>query len=211
MLLRPKAAADKKGCHLSRGTIADVAIVGGGIIGCLNAYELSKAGHSVTVVEADALASEASGTSGGWQTPYAYTVDPAMLALAPRTLQLHRELAQVLPEETGIDHGFEETPYLRCALTEERAEELRKWQSDRAREGVDTSWIQPQDMPQVSTWVTADTAAALLSNVEPTLDSYRLTLSAIQAAEKYGAEYTAGQVVGLLSSDVNGRSPRGGY
>ena len=123
---------------------ADVLIVGGGVIGCLTAYRLAKAGQKVTVVEADAIASGASGTSGGWLTPYSHTNDPAMLALSSASLALHRELADALPEETGIDHGFEDTPYLRCAITPDGAAELRAWQSARAAEGTPMEWISPE-------------------------------------------------------------------
>ena len=120
-----------------------------------------------------------------------------MLALSPKTLELHRELSNILPEETGIDHGFEETPYLRCALTEDGAAELMSWQADRANEGTAMRWVSPEDARQINPWLTADTEGALLSENEPTLDSYRLTLSAVQAAEKYGASVVSGRVTGL--------------
>ena len=64
----------------------EVVIVGGGIIGCLTAYFLSVRGVRPVVVEADAIASGASGTSGGWLTPYSHDCDPAMIALSPLVL-----------------------------------------------------------------------------------------------------------------------------
>ncbi len=186
--------------------MADVLIVGGGVIGCLTAYYLAKAGRRATIVEADAVGSGASGTSGGWLTPYSHTVDPAMLVLSPKSLQLHRELSETLPEETGIDHGFEETTYLRCALTEEGIDELRSWQADRAAEGTIMEWISPSDAKQINPWITAEITGALLSDSEPTLDSYRLTLSAMQASEKYGADIVSGRVVGISRGKPNDRA-----
>ncbi|NQW17222.1 MAG: FAD-binding oxidoreductase [Chloroflexi bacterium] len=183
---------------------SDVLIVGGGVIGCLTAYYLAKGGVSVTLVEADGIASGASGTSGGWLTPYSNTSDPAMLALSPSSLALHRELASALPEETGIDHGFAEIPYLRCALTEAGEAELRDWQSERASEGTVMDWISPEDVQQITPWVTAGIVGALRSDNEPTLDSYRLTVSAMQAAEKYGARVVSGRVTGLTRGDLDG-------
>ena len=44
----------------------DIAIVGGGIIGAACAYELSRAGASVTLIERDELAAGASGRNQGW-------------------------------------------------------------------------------------------------------------------------------------------------
>ncbi|MDP6665862.1 MAG: FAD-binding oxidoreductase [Dehalococcoidia bacterium] len=188
-----------------RDRTADVVIVGGGVIGCLTAYYLSRAGQKVTVVEADGVASGASGTSGGWLTPYSHANDPAMLALSPKSLALHRDLAAVLMEETGVDHGFEETPYLRCALTEDGVVELRAWQADRAAEGTRMEWITQDDARQINPWLTAEIVGALVSNDEPTLDSYRLTLSALQAAEKHGANIVSGRVIDLPVGERDGR------
>ena len=191
---------------MTNNLMADVLIVGGGVIGCLTAYQLSKSGLKVTVVEADAIASGASGTSGGWLTPYSNTLDPAMLALSPMSLALHRELATTLQEETGIDHGLEEIPFLRCALTEDGAKELRSWQADRATEGTVMEWVSPEEARRMNPWVTSKITGALLSTSEPTLDSYRLTLSALQAAEKYGASVVSGSVVGLSGETREGQA-----
>jgi glycine oxidase len=185
--------------------LADVLIVGAGVIGCLTAYRLAKSGIKVTVVETDGVASGASGTSGGWLTPYSHKNDPSMLELSPKTLELHRELANALPEETGIDHGFEETPYMRCALTGDGASELRIWQADRVTEGVDMEWLSPSDARDMNPWLSAEIVGALLSRNEPTLDSYRLTLSALQAAEKHGATTVSGRVTGLATDGVQDR------
>ena len=186
------------------GKSTDVLIVGGGVIGCLTAYALAKDGVSVTLIEADAIASGASGKSGGWLTPYSHTNDAAMLALSPASLDFHRELASVLPEETGIDHGYADMPFLRCALTEAGAKELREWQVQRASEGVNMEWISAEDVLQITPWVTADIVGALRSDNEPTLDSYRLTASAMQAAEKHGAKVVSGRVMGLAHGESDG-------
>ena len=186
------------------GKSTDVLIVGGGVIGCLTAYALAKDGVSVTLIEADAIASGASGKSGGWLTPYSHTNDTAMLALSPASLDFHRELASVLPEETGIDHGYADMPFLRCALTEAGAKELREWQVQRASEGVNMEWISAEDVLQITPWVTADIVGALRSDNEPTLDSYRLTASAMQAAEKHGAKVVSGRVMGLAHGESDG-------
>ena len=187
-------------------SLSDVLIVGGGVIGCLTAYYLSKADLKVTLIEADQVACGASGKSGGWLTPYSHANDPAMLALSPKSLDLHRTLSKVLPEETGVDYGFEETPFLRCAITEEGVSELQSWQVERAAEGNVMEWISPSDIRQVNSWVTDRVLGGLLSNDEPTLDSYKFTHSSMQAAEKYGANIVSGRVTGLVCGKRQGHS-----
>jgi glycine oxidase len=179
---------------------ADVLIVGGGIIGCLTSYYLSQRGLSAIVIEADGIASGASGTSAGWLTAYSHKNDPAMLALSPATLRLHAELAETLPALTGIDHGYQPDPYLRCAVTEDGIAELLAFQSQRASESVAMEWLSGEEARAMSPWITANIIGALRSDNEPTVDSYRLTMSALQAAEMGGARMIFGRVVGLISS-----------
>ena len=179
---------------------ADVLIVGGGIIGCLTSYYLSQRGLSAIVIEADGIASGASGTSAGWLTPYSHKNDRAMLALSPTTLRLHAELAETLPALTGIDHGYQPAPYLRCAVTEDGVAELLAFQSQRASESVAMEWLSGEEARAMSPWITANIIGALKSDNEPTVDSYRLTMSAFQAAEMGGARMIFGRVVGLISS-----------
>ena len=96
-----------------------VVIVGGGVIGCMTAYYLTQAGVSdVVIIEREGVASGASGYSAGMLTPYSGSNDPGLLALSGASLKLHAELAEDLPRITGIDHGYDMVPYLRCAFAE---------------------------------------------------------------------------------------------
>jgi len=128
-----------------------------------------------------------------------------MLALSPATLRLHAELAETLPGITGIDHGYQPDPYLRCTVTEGGIAELRAFQSQRASEGVHMEWLSGEEARAMSPWITANIIGALRSDNEPTVDSYRLTMSALQAAEKGGARMMSGRVVGLLTSSAGVR------
>jgi len=106
---------------------ADVVIVGGGIIGCLTAYYLTLLGVQPVIVEADGIASGASGASAGWLTPYSASIDPRVLALSTASLRLHRKLTEELPAQTGIDHRFQSITYVRCAFIEDGVEKLKEW------------------------------------------------------------------------------------
>jgi glycine/D-amino acid oxidase-like deaminating enzyme len=159
-----------------------------------------------TVIEADGIASGASGTSAGWLTPYSHECDAAMLALSPATLRLHAGLAETLPAVTGIDHGYRPGAYLRCAVSDTGVTELREFQAQRASEGVDMEWLSGEETRAMSPWITAEVIAGLRSDNEPTVDSYRLTMSALQAAEMNGARVISGRVIGLLSSSEGAAS-----
>lgn len=88
-------------------TFSDFVIVGGGGIGCATAYHLAKAGRSVTVLEAEAIGSGASGGLG----KRAIRANSRDL----REMHLIREaydLWPVLDEELGGPTGFQRTGYV---------------------------------------------------------------------------------------------------
>ena len=179
----------------------DVVIVGGGVIGCATALYLSRRGVSATVVEMNGVASGASGKAAGILTPYSGSCDPGLLALSPATLDLHAELAVSLPEITRIDHGYDERPHLRIAIDDEDVAVLADWQSKRREEGFDARWLEPAEAKSLTDWLTADIAAAIECEFEPTVDSNAFTTSLWAAAEKGGARLVYGRVTGLLAED----------
>jgi len=75
---------------MSPGHPVDVAIVGGGIVGAAAALELARGGATVTLFEATAIGSGASGrNSGAVQHPF----DPVLASLHRATLGAYRRLA----------------------------------------------------------------------------------------------------------------------
>ncbi len=190
------------------GKSSDAVIIGGGVIGCLTAYYLTRRGASVTVVEMAGVASGASGKAAGILTPYSGSCDAGLLALSPATLELHARLARELPEATGVDHGYDESPQLRVAVTEQQAENLRAWQAARRSEGFDPRWLEPSEARLISPWLTCEMIGALESTFEPTVDSFLFTMSAWSAAEASGARLVSGRAAGLLT-DGGGRRAMG--
>ena len=71
----------------------DVAVIGGGIVGCAAAAFLAEAGARVTLFERDAIAAAASGRNQGvLQDP----LDPVLTPLYEESLRLHAETAPEL-------------------------------------------------------------------------------------------------------------------
>jgi glycine/D-amino acid oxidase-like deaminating enzyme len=75
--------------------IADVAVVGGGIVGCATAAFLAAAGARVTLYERAEVGAGASGRNSGIvQHPF----DPVLVGLYRRSLGLYRDLEAELPD-----------------------------------------------------------------------------------------------------------------
>ena len=175
-----------------------VVVVGGGIIGCMTAYYLTRAGfRDVVVVERDYVASGASGYSAGILTPYSGSNDAGLLALSAASLELHAELSEDLPEVTGIDHGYDLKPYLRCGFGEVGLDAARQFLEDRRAEGLDGDWLSGDEARGVCDWLSDEVVGACMTSIEPTVDSRLLTRSALGAAELAGASVQTSEVVGL--------------
>ncbi len=175
-----------------------VVIVGGGVIGCMTAYYLTRAGISdVVVIEREGVASGASGYSAGMLTPYSGSNDPGLLALSAGSLKLHAELAEELPDITGIDHGYDLLPYLRCTFAESGCNDARKFLDDRIADGLPAEWLSGSEARKMCDWLSDDVQGACLTSIEPSVDSRLLTQSALRAAEIGGARLVEGEVVGL--------------
>src|SRR5437879_7609530 len=89
----------------------DVIVVGGGIVGASCAFELSRAGAQVTLIERDELAAGASGRNQGWLTEPS---DPVNLPLYEPSLERYLEAADRAPTRAWIDR--DSVGYLLVAL-----------------------------------------------------------------------------------------------
>ena len=99
--------------------MADILIVGGGVIGCAIAYELAKAGLAVTLVERGTPGCEASSAGAGMLAPQAESSAASpRLGLGLASKALYADLALELRERTGLDIEYETGGNLHCFLDE---------------------------------------------------------------------------------------------
>ena len=117
-------------------------------------------------------------------------------------MKLHAELAEELPIETGIDHGYDLKPYLRCAFGEVGHADARQFLKDRESEGLDAEWLSGDEARSVCDWLTPEVEGACFTEIEPTVDSRLLTCSLLEAAEAKGAQVAIGEANGLSDAGV---------
>ncbi len=127
-------------------TSADVAVVGGGVIGLALARELSSRGADVVVVERGRTGEEASSAAAGLLSAQSDAESPSpFFELARRSRDLYPDWSSALREETGIDVGWRRTGVLRCGTLESL--ERFAWQLDA---GLPLERLQPPEIARLS-------------------------------------------------------------
>ncbi|MEQ8767437.1 MAG: FAD-dependent oxidoreductase [Planctomycetota bacterium] len=91
---------------MSENLSTDVLIVGAGAVGSALAFELSRHGHACVLAERGRPGRESSWAAAGVLFPAHGHPEPAFRDLLRRGYELHRETADLLLEETGIDVGL---------------------------------------------------------------------------------------------------------
>ncbi|WP_224749610.1 glycine oxidase ThiO [Polycladospora coralii] len=104
----------------------DVAIVGGGVMGCAIAYQLTKAGKKVVVVERNTMGSEASRAAAGILGAQAEIDEEGPLrAFALESRALFPAFVEELKTYTGIDVQLNQKGVIKPARSQEEAVKLK--------------------------------------------------------------------------------------
>lgn len=133
---------------------ADVAIIGGGVIGTATAFWLRHLapGLRVVILDAERLAHGASGRNAGFlllgtHGDYASAVDAYGRDVARRTWQFTQEnLSAITDELDATAIGLERTGSVLAAGSTDEAERLQRAQVLLAEDGVEAEWVGGSDV-----------------------------------------------------------------
>jgi len=167
-------------------------VVGAGVLGCAAAYWLGKDGLKVSVIEKEGIAAGASGmTAATFPTLAARDSNPDTVQTAnyaDAAFALFYEVSSQLSEESGIDVGFCDDPWLWLALTGAEADLLMS-----SSEGV---WLDGNEAREFEPLLAEDVVGARKGWLLQVL-GYPFCLALISVAEKHGVTIRAGEVVSL--------------
>ena len=166
----------------------DVAIIGGGVVGCSIAYQLGKRGIRSTVFERDRLASSASGATAGIVGPIWYvdhTIEP-YFEMAMRSLDMFPKLTEEL-KVAGVDPEYRDSGVMKVALTDELHDVLKEnliWQGEL---GIGVHWIDRDELREREPHITPEAQGAVLSPQEGSIRGEPYVNSLAHAASSLGA------------------------
>ena len=158
----------------------DVAIIGGGIVGCSAAYYLARAGVSVAVFEKGRIAGEQSGRNWGWVRQQGRS--PVELPLMIQSLRLW----QSLPAELGEDVGLRQGGSLYLAEDSAQLETLSEWLPVAREHGLDTRLLVDRELDRVLT-TGAQWTGALYTASDSRAEPGRATPAIARGARRAGA------------------------
>ena len=180
----------------------DVAVIGGGVMGCAITWQLARRGVSCALVERATFGAGASGATAGVVGPL-WHLDPddeAMFRLGLRSLELFPQWAAELTD-AGVNPEFQQNGVMKLALDDADLEELRSYYRWQSRLGLDVQWLEPGDILQREPAANPQALAAILSPTEGCVRGQRFCDSLAHAAGRLGARlYERTEVTGLRHS-----------
>jgi glycine oxidase len=154
----------------------------------------------VLVLEQDSIACGASGVAAAMLESVGHgaqlVLDDPLAELVRASFALHQELAQVLPEESGINTGYRQNPVVYPVFTPDEAAHLKPQALDLHQHSATVQWAEGETLWDVEPRLSRKVLGALVTSQAQVL-AYRYVLALATAAERRGMEMRHGEVVGL--------------
>ncbi|MFM8532532.1 MAG: glycine oxidase ThiO [Acidimicrobiia bacterium] len=168
-----------------------VIVVGAGIVGCTVAYELSRSGARVHVLEPRSPGQGATRASAGILAPFIEGHGSALLRdLGKRSLDLFDPFMSRLRDDSGQELIYTRNGTFEMAFSQEDVTRLRDLSALLASRQIESRWIEPAGFAEFEPNAAPDAAGALLIPSQGFGGVTSLTLAAATAAEKFGARFS---------------------
>ncbi|QDS99702.1 glycine oxidase ThiO [Adhaeretor mobilis] len=173
----------------------EVAIIGGGVIGLSLAWELSRRGRSVCVIERDQPGRAASWAGAGMIPPGpAREFWPAAEPyeqLAGLSGELHRKWHELLFDETGIDNGYRESGSIYLAEDENTTAALCERQGRWQQLGIEANSLSESQLANYEP-VLAKAASSIEVPGESQIRNPRHLQALVHACKQDGVRFVLG-------------------
>lgn len=174
-----------------------IAIVGGGIIGCTLAFRLAQAGAQVTVMDQSGIGQEASYAGAGMLAPGGeFAEDSAWARLGVESLQKWPDLIDELEMLTGISQDFRICGAIELAYSQEEAAAVQQRIARQSRLGIRVQPLQsPRHVPRGEAVCEEGLVGAWHFPDEAVVDPRPVVAALRQASAELGVEFVTNQRV----------------
>src|SRR5690625_620256 len=176
---------------------AEVAIIGGGIVGCAVAYYVSKAGLDTILIEKNDIASGTSSRCDGNIT--IVDKDPGFDSQMSLKSQ---ELTIDLNDELEIPFEYRELGSILVCDNDDEMEAAVEWVKTQNDAGLKFNVLDPQDIRDESPYFADDIPGGLECETDSLINPYLFSYSLIDKAKQYGLRtYTQREVTNITKDD----------
>ena len=192
--------------------MADVFVVGAGLIGLGIAYELAQRGVAVTVYDRDEPAQAASWAGAGMLAPFSEaTPDRELLALCRASLECYPGFVDGLRERTGVDVRLRRDGTMHVALGEAQLAALAAVAGTFRANGGDVALLERGEVLAREPFLAKDLAGALYVANEAQVDNRRLGRALLAACRGLGVRFERVDEIALESDARRVRGVRTPY
>ena len=192
----------------------DFIVVGGGIAGSACAYYLARSGRKCLLLEADEVASGASGFSAGLITPpIGSRLRQPLRDLMLAAFELHLELPEELRDGSRAGYELRRGGSVLLAPDDADAPGLKALLDDPIPRRRGARWLEPDQVGEICPWIDRPQAGGIYEPAAASLDPERLTRAFCAAAQRAGVRLTIDSVVSLepLEPGFRVRGSRGDH
>jgi glycine oxidase len=173
--------------------VAEIVVVGAGVIGLGVAYELARRGARVTVLDARAAGLGASQASAGVLAPYIEApAQGALRDLSVESLGLYDEFVARVTRDARTEVEYRHTGTIDVALDADEAEHLKATAGALETLGVRTEWRQGADIFRLAPAIAPAAVAALFIPDHALVSAPGLVRALVRAGESHGVTYRSG-------------------
>jgi glycine oxidase len=167
----------------------DVAIIGGGINGASIAYQLSKIGRKVIIIEKNQLACQASSAAAGMLAAQAeLEQDGPLFQMALKSQKMFSNLSCELFECSGVDIEYVNKGMLKIAESEEIALEVKKQVTFQRNWDPAIKWLDTKELREMEPSLSPSLAGGMYLPNDGHVQPAKLTQAFAKAAVNFGAE-----------------------
>jgi sarcosine oxidase subunit beta len=157
----------------------DAIIIGAGAVGASAAYYLAQAGLSVRVVDAEGVASGATGASEGLVGSIAKRKSGPVTDMVVKSFAMFPELAETL----GAKIEFCVKPGLLVVENENDVDLLKRFATKRRAEGLRIDWLDRCDVLDIEPLLSPKIAGALITHDQGAVNPMQLAFGYLRAAK----------------------------
>jgi glycine oxidase len=175
---------------MSMNQTTDVAIIGGGVTGCSIAYQLSKAGVQVSVIEREEIAAEASSAAAGLLAPDMVLTGPKAVAdLFLASWSMTAEIIAEIETASGVQVEYFQTGALHVLTNADDQSSLRRCAEIWKARGSDVKWLTGDQIYQYEPLLDRTFNVALYLPEAASIRPRLMTMAYAEAARKSGANF----------------------